>query len=58
MTNDNLTYINPSTRLFPKRVNPLASFMVAPGFYYDPATGLVKEHPTSTSAPSTRRGRK
>ena len=42
-------YINPTTREFPKRYSPLASFAVAPGFYYDGQTGLVKPNrPIST----------
>ena len=59
MTNDNLTYINPSTRQFAKRPSPLAAHYVAPGHYYDENTGLVKPVSTApTSAPPARRGKK
>lgn len=33
MTEPNLKYVNPSSRQFPKKVNPLATIGVAPGFY-------------------------
>ena len=49
---DNLTYINPTTRQFPKRTSPLASDGVAPGYYLTDA-GTVAPIPMSSQATTT-----
>ena len=50
---DNLTYINPTTRQFPKRTSPLAGDGVAPGYYLTDA-GTVAPIPTSGVKKVTR----
>ena len=43
----NIPYINPTTRQLPKHQNPLAKYGVAPGYYFDETTGLVRPIATS-----------
>ena len=48
-TNNYPHYRNNTVRQFPKVSSPLAAFMVAPGYVYDQATGLVKPAPSNAS---------